>query len=81
MQFKISAAAVLAYVASAVAQTTGFDSVYSPASWESIPAGKTFTVEWQVPDAYKGKTVSLSLIGGETQGTQVPLLDIACELL
>lgn len=77
MQFKISAAAVLAYVASTIAQTTGFDSVFSPASWETISAGETFKVEWQVPDAYKGKTVSLSLIGGETQGTQVPLIDIA----
>ncbi|KAH6898497.1 Ser-Thr-rich glycosyl-phosphatidyl-inositol-anchored membrane family-domain-containing protein [Thelonectria olida] len=77
MQFKISAAAVLAYVASTIAQTTGFDSVYAPDAWETIEAGKTFKVEWQVPDAYKGKTVSLSLIGGETQGTQVPLIDIA----
>lgn len=77
MQFKISAAAVLAFVASTIAQTAGFDSVYSPDAWATIPAGKTFKVEWQVPDAYKGKTVSLSLIGGETQGTQVPLLDIA----
>lgn len=80
MQVKISAAVVLAYVASTIAQTTGFDSVYAPDAWETILAGKTFKVEWQVPAAYEGKFVSLSLIGGDTQGTQIPLFDIACKL-
>ncbi|KAI5466201.1 Ser-Thr-rich glycosyl-phosphatidyl-inositol-anchored membrane family-domain-containing protein [Mariannaea sp. PMI_226] len=77
MQFKLSAAAVLAFVASTIAQTAGFDGVTAPAAWEKLPAGKTFKVQWDVPPAYKDKVVAISLIGGETQGTQVPLLDIA----
>ncbi|KAH6892863.1 Ser-Thr-rich glycosyl-phosphatidyl-inositol-anchored membrane family-domain-containing protein [Thelonectria olida] len=80
MQVKISATAVLTDVASTIAQTTGFDSICAPDAWETIPAGKTFKVEWQVPAAYKGKFVSLSLIGGKTQGTQIPLLDIASSI-
>ncbi|KAH6957647.1 Ser-Thr-rich glycosyl-phosphatidyl-inositol-anchored membrane family-domain-containing protein [Ilyonectria sp. MPI-CAGE-AT-0026] len=77
MQFHISAAAVLAFVASAFAQTADFDPVNVPAAWEVIPAGSSFTIQWTAPAKYSGETISISLIGGATQGTQVPLQDIA----
>ncbi|KAK7417981.1 hypothetical protein QQX98_004283 [Neonectria punicea] len=77
MQFSISAAAVLAFVASAFAQTADFDAVNAPAAWEVLPAGSTFKISWQAPPKYDGETISISLIGGATQGTQVPLIDIA----
>lgn len=77
MQFSISAAAVLAFVASAFAQTADFDAVNTPAAWEVLPAGSTFKISWQAPAKYDGETISISLIGGATQGTQVPLIDIA----
>ncbi|KAK7426410.1 hypothetical protein QQZ08_007165 [Neonectria magnoliae] len=77
MQFSISAAAVLAFVASAFAQTADFDAVNAPTAWEVLPAGSTFKIEWQAPPKYDGKTISISLIGGATQGTQVPLINIA----
>lgn len=77
MQF--SAAAVLAFVATAVAQTTGFDSVFTPASGEVVPAGSSFTIEWTAPAPYNDADdlVTIGLIGGATQNTQVPLLTVA----
>ncbi|KAH8737361.1 Ser-Thr-rich glycosyl-phosphatidyl-inositol-anchored membrane family-domain-containing protein [Ilyonectria robusta] len=77
MQF--SAAAVLAFVATAVAQTTGFDSVFVPASGEVVPAGSSFTIEWTAPAPYNDADdlVTIGLIGGATQNTQVPLLTVA----
>jgi len=76
MQFKISAAAFLAFAASALAQNPNFDPVYKPTSNQKVNAGTSLTIEWDAPDAFKDVTVSLSLIGGPTQGGQVPLLDI-----
>ncbi|KAL2879983.1 hypothetical protein SGCOL_004702 [Colletotrichum sp. CLE4] len=77
MQFKISAAAFLAFAASALAQNANFDPVTKPTPNEQINAGTSYTIEWTAPDAFKDVTVSISLIGGATQNTQVPLLDIA----
>ncbi|KAK2065792.1 hypothetical protein LY76DRAFT_132018 [Colletotrichum caudatum] len=76
MQFKISAAAFLAFAASALAQNPNFDPVYKPTSNEKVNAGSSLTIEWDAPDAFKDVTVAISLIGGATQNTQVPLLDI-----
>ncbi|EXF79770.1 hypothetical protein CaCOL14_002833 [Colletotrichum acutatum] len=77
MQFKISAAAFLAFAASALAQNANFDPVTKPTPNEQINAGTSYTIEWTAPDAFKDVTVSISLIGGATQNTQVPLQDIA----
>lgn len=79
MRFTISAAAFLAFAANVLAQNPNFDPVTKPLSQEKIAAGSTYTIEWTAPDAFKDVTVSISLIGGATQNTQVPLLDIACE--
>ncbi|OHF01375.1 hypothetical protein CORC01_03408 [Colletotrichum orchidophilum] len=76
MQFKITAAAFLAFAASALAQNPNFDPVFKPTSNEKINAGTAYTIEWTAPDAFKDVTVSISLIGGATQNTQVPLQDI-----
>ncbi|KZL69596.1 gpi anchored serine-threonine rich protein [Colletotrichum incanum] len=76
MQFKISAAALLAFAASALAQNPNFNPVYKPTSNEKVNAGTTLSIEWDAPEAFKDVTVSISLIGGATQNSQVPLLDI-----
>ncbi|KAK2046959.1 hypothetical protein LZ31DRAFT_172550 [Colletotrichum somersetense] len=76
MQFTISAAAFLAFAASALAQNPNFDPVYKPTSNEKVNAGSSLTIEWDAPDAFKDVTVAISLIGGATQNTQVPLMDI-----
>ncbi|KAF9879834.1 extracellular serine-threonine rich protein [Colletotrichum karsti] len=77
MRFTISAAAFLAFAANVLAQNPNFDPVNKPTPNEKINAGTTYTIEWTAPDAFKDVTVSISLIGGATQGGQVPLLDIA----
>ncbi|GKT42217.1 uncharacterized protein ColSpa_02398 [Colletotrichum spaethianum] len=76
MQFKISAAAFLAFAASALAQNPNFDPVNKPTPNQKVDAGSTLSIEWVAPDAFKDVTVSISLIGGATQNTQVPLQDI-----
>lgn len=74
---KFSVAAVLAFAATAFAQTADFDPIFTPASGEVVPAGQTFKITWQAPAKYAGQKISISLIGGATQATQVPLQDIA----
>ncbi|OLN88749.1 hypothetical protein CCHL11_01877 [Colletotrichum chlorophyti] len=77
MKFTISAATLLAFVASALAQNPNFNPVTNPTSNEKVNAGTAFTIEWDAPEAFKDVTVSISLIGGPEQNKQVPLLDIA----
>jgi len=67
-----SAAAVLAFVASAVAQTAGFAPITKPGPQETIPAGSSYQIGWQSTDAYTG-TVTISLLGGSSPGTLQPL--------
>lgn len=69
--------AALAFVASVVAQTAGFDPITSPTQWEKVAAGKTFTIKWQ-PGDVQG-TVTIGLIGGAAQNKQVPLSTLACK--
>lgn len=77
MKFTLSLSALAAFAATVMAQTEGFDSVTQPESNAKLPAGETFEVVWSAPKAYTEGTVSLHLIGGETQDTQQPLADIA----
>jgi hypothetical protein len=65
-----SAAALLAFVAYAVAQDTtpGFDPISKPGDKEAVPAGSTYQIVWQPSTVYTGP-VSLTLIGGATTGT------------
>lgn len=74
---KFSLSILAAFAATVLAQTKDFDPVTKPDMNAKIPAGETFEIEWQAPAKYAAGTVSLHLIGGETQDTQVPLADIA----
>lgn len=74
MKFSISAAALLAFVAQAVAQTTDtFNVMTSPKKDEVVKAGETFQIVWQYNDKFPG-LVSISLIGGKDQGHLYVLL-------
>ncbi|KAM5355753.1 hypothetical protein ACJ41O_002399 [Fusarium nematophilum] len=77
MQFTISAAALLAFAAKAFAQTADFDPIFKPDAWQSVPAGQSFQITWDAPAKYAGQKVTISLIGGDSQNTQVPIKDIA----
>jgi hypothetical protein len=78
MRFAISAvAAVMAMASSVVAQTADFDSVSAPTSWEVIPAGSTYHINWNPPAKYASEKVEISLVGGKTQGTQIPISTLA----
>lgn len=81
MHFSFSAvAAIVAMATSAIAQTANFDSVTYPTSDEVIDAGSTYTIKWTTPAQYAGDTISISLIGGATQDTQIPIMTIASTL-
>lgn len=77
MQFTISAAALMAFAAQALAQVADFDPVLTPTNWEEVAAGKTLEITWQAKPKYSGEKISISLIGGATQNTQVPIKTIA----
>jgi hypothetical protein len=79
MRFFASAAAVMAMISAAVAQTADFDPIFEPQSGATINAGSTFEVTWKAPEKYQDGTISIHLIGGATQDTQVPVADIASE--
>ncbi|KAK8925193.1 hypothetical protein VCV18_005619 [Metarhizium anisopliae] len=74
---RFSVATILAFAATAFAQTADFDPIYAPTPNEKIAAGSTFTITWKAPAKYSEGTVKIELIGGATQNTQVPLADIA----
>ncbi|EFZ00507.1 Ser-Thr-rich, GPI-anchored family protein [Metarhizium robertsii] len=74
---RFSVATILAFAATAFAQTADFDPIYAPTPNEKITAGSTFTITWKAPAKYSEGTVKIELIGGATQNTQVPLADIA----
>merc|ERR1712000_120896 len=77
MRFFASVSLYLAFAASAIAQTADFNPIYTPTEGAEVPAGSTFEITWQAPAKYKDQTVSISLIGGASQGTLVPIADIA----
>jgi hypothetical protein len=79
MRFTISAA-VLAFAASAVAQTAGFDAMSTPAQDENVSAGSTYNIVWGA-SSYTDQTVTLSLLGGATPSTLQILGSIASKLL
>jgi hypothetical protein len=77
MKFLASVSALAAFAASALAQTADFDPIFTPESGENVPAGQDYEITWEAPATYAAGTISLHLIGGATQDTQVPLADIA----
>ncbi|CAG9938180.1 unnamed protein product [Clonostachys rosea f. rosea IK726] len=73
MRFFSAAAAVLAFAASALAQTADFDPVYSPAEGTAVQAGQPFKVTWSAPAKYQSGTIKIHLIGGADANTLVPI--------
>jgi len=65
MRFTVSAAALLAFASSALAQTADFDAILTPTKDAIVPAGSTFDVTWTSIAKYSG-SVTLSLLGGKT---------------
>ncbi|KJZ78441.1 hypothetical protein HIM_02479 [Hirsutella minnesotensis 3608] len=80
MRFTISVSALLAMASSALAQVADFDPIYTPTSNQQIPAGQPFTITWDAKPQYQNEMVNIRLIGGETQGTQVPLMTITSRI-
>ncbi|KAG5981778.1 hypothetical protein E4U55_002580 [Claviceps digitariae] len=74
---RFSAAAVLAFAASTLAQTPDFDPIYTPKKNEVVAAGSALTVTWDAPAKYASGTISIELIGGATQNTQQHIANIA----
>ncbi|KAH9888228.1 Ser-Thr-rich glycosyl-phosphatidyl-inositol-anchored membrane family-domain-containing protein [Xylariomycetidae sp. FL2044] len=75
MRSAAAVATVLAFAGRTIAQTAGFGVMSVPGQAEEVPSGETFTIEWDA-STYTG-AISLSLIGGATQNTQVPISTIA----
>jgi len=77
MRLFASASAVLAFAASVIAQTPGFNPIFTPSLNQEVPAGENFEITWEATEPYKNANIKISLIGGATQGTQQPIQDIA----
>lgn len=72
----ILAAAGRAVRGQAVDPDPTFDAITKPGLDENVPAGKTYTVEWIVPDTAPAGPVTLTLLGGKDGGSLNPLGDI-----
>lgn len=74
MRFSLSVSAVLAMAVSVLAAepTFDFDPVTKPDKNQVINAGSTFEITWDSIAKYDEETISIELIGGATQGTQIP---------
>jgi hypothetical protein len=68
MQFTASAAAFLALISHALAQTSGFDAITKPTSGEVLTVGSTYQVTWDYNSQYDG-TISIALLEGDTATT------------
>ncbi|KAJ3543699.1 hypothetical protein NM208_g3437 [Fusarium decemcellulare] len=77
MNLTTIALCLFSLVAGSIAQTPGFDAVLTPTAWQQLSAGQTFTITWNAPAQYSGQRITISLIGGTSQGSQVPIQDIA----
>lgn len=81
MRFTISAAAVVAFASSVLAQdpTSDFDPITEPALNEAVPAGQTFNIQWTSSDKYADELIDIALIGGPDQKSLVPVTTVASE--
>lgn len=80
MRFFASASALLAMATSVVAQTPGFNPIYTPGNYEAVPAGAPFEITWSAPGNWRNDKVQIELIGGASQQTLVPMGTIASTL-
>ncbi|KAF5549534.1 cell wall beta-glucan synthesis [Fusarium mexicanum] len=68
---------IYSLIAGVIAQTPDFAVISSPTAWQEVNAGDLLNVGWNVPGKYSGQKVDIFLIGGASQGTQVPIMNIA----
>jgi len=68
MRFSTVYSAALAFAATAMSQTAGFDAISAPATDEVVPAGQDYTIVWAPNSEYNG-TVTISLLGGSSPST------------
>lgn len=78
MKFTISAAAFLALVGSALAQTTGFDAILTPAKDQELTAGQTYPITWDATHKYNGQTVTIRLMQGADMNSLQLGADVVC---
>lgn len=76
MLFSRSLPALLAMAASVLAQKADFDPIYTPDTNELVPAGSPYKVTWDSKN-YPHGTIRVHLVGGASQGTLQPIMDIA----
>lgn len=71
MQFTVTAAAFMALIGSAFAQTANFDAITVPTKGQEVIAdGSTATtITWDPTAEYNGQTVSILLLQGASQST------------
>ena len=67
----------LAASASAQAPDPNFDAITKPGLHEEVSAGSVYTVEWVAPPTAPKGSVSITLLGGASPGSLVPISDIA----
>jgi hypothetical protein len=79
MHLPLATATLVALAARVLGQTADFDPIYQPPAWATLISGSRFQIVWDAPAKYAGQTVTISLIGGDTQDTQTPIRDIASE--
>ncbi|WZH48416.1 GPI-anchored domain-containing protein [Fusarium acuminatum] len=77
MHLPLATATLVALAARVLGQTADFDPIYQPPAWATLISGSRFQIVWDAPAKYAGQTVTISLIGGDTQDTQTPIRDIA----
>lgn len=72
---------VFGLVATVLAQDARFDPIFAPNAYEEVPTGEPFTITWSAqPEEVVNARISISLIGGPEQNTQVPLYTIAADI-
>lgn len=76
---RFTSAAILAFASLVFAQTDGFDAITQPAEHSTLQAGEDFEIVWEPTEAYKGKTVTITLIGGPAQKSQDDIEVVASE--
>lgn len=69
MRLHISLMAILGAARSVLAQTSDFHALTRPGMNEEVPAGKTYTVTWNVAEDYEDGEVVIGLLGGDSGST------------
>ena len=80
MRFTIAIISALASFALAGSDPDpNFDSIFKPSAGESISAGKTYTIEWQLQEKTPTGPVTIELVGGPNAGGLQKIATLASE--